>query len=146
MVTPSDYLEMHPENQAAVPSFSSWGTKGYSEVWLNGKNDWVYRHTHMAIERMQELARRFPNEAGLKERVLNQAAREVLLSQASDWPFIMKIGTTVPYAVKRVKEHICNFNLIYENLCKNTVNTEWLTGIEKKNNLFPDIDYRIFAS
>ena len=146
MVTPSDYLEMHPDNQAAVPSFSSWGTKGYSEVWLNGKNDWVYRHTHMAIERMKELARRFPNEAGLKERVLNQAAREVLLSQASDWPFIMKIGTTVPYAVKRVKEHICNFNLIYENLCRNTVNTEWLTGIEKKNNLFPDIDYRIFAS
>ncbi len=145
MVTPSDYLELHPDNQVAQPSTSSWGTKGYAEVWLNGKNDWIYRHTHKSIERMQELALRFPDESGLKERILNQAAREVLLSQASDWPFIMKTGTTVPYAVKRLREHICNFNIIYENLCKNTVNTEWLTRIEKKNSLFPDIDYRAFA-
>jgi len=145
MVTPTDYLARHPDNQVATPSFSSWGTKGYSEVWLNGTNDWIYRHIHKAIERMQELAGRFPDEKGLKERVLNQAAREVLLSQASDWPFIMKAGTTVPYAVKRVREHISNFTKIYENLCKNTVNTEWLTRLERKNNVFPDIDYRTFA-
>ena len=145
MITPGDYLQRHSENQQANPSFSSWGTKGYSEVWLNSTNDWIYRHTHKAIERMRELAQRFPNESGLKERVLNQAAREVLLSQASDWPFIMRTGTTVPYATKRVREHICNFNLIYENLCKNTVNTEWLTTVEKKNNIFPDIDYRAFS-
>jgi 1,4-alpha-glucan branching enzyme len=145
MITPGDYLDRHGVNQQTAPSFSSWGTKGYSEVWLNGTNDWIYRHTHTAIERMRELAQRFPDESGLKERVLNQAAREVLLSQASDWPFIMKTGTTVPYATKRVREHICNFNLIYENLCKNTVNTEWLTKVEKKNNIFPDIDYRSFA-
>ena len=145
-VTPTDYLEKYPENQIATPAFSSWGNKGYSEVWVNGSNDWIYRHIHKAIERMCELANRFPNETGLKKRVLNQAAREVLLSQASDWPFIMKTGTTVPYAVKRVKEHISNFTNIYENLCRNTVNTEWLTQVEKKNNIFPDLDYRIFAS
>lgn len=145
MLTPTDYLQEHPQNQITEPSFSSWGNKGYSEVWLNGSNDWIYRHLHKAIDRMEELASRFPNEKGLKERVLNQAAREVLLSQASDWPFIMKMGTTVPYAVRRIKEHVHNFTKIYENLCKNTVNTEWLTTIEKKNNLFPDIDYRIFT-
>ena len=77
---------------------------------------------------------------------LNQAAREVLLSQASDWPFIMKTGTTVQYANRRIKEHLFNFNRIYDGLCRNTVNTEWLTKLEKKNNLFSDIDYRLFAS
>ncbi|MEW5815230.1 MAG: 1,4-alpha-glucan branching protein domain-containing protein, partial [Spirochaetota bacterium] len=145
MVTPTSYLSKYSENQVLTPSFSSWGNKGYADVWLNGSNDWVYRHIHKAIDRMKELVKRFPNEKGLKERVLNQAAREVLLSQASDWPFIMKTGTTVPYAVSRVKEHIYNFTQIYENLCKNTVDTEWLTTIEKKNNIFPDIDYRIFG-
>ncbi len=145
MVTASDYLEMYPENQVAEPSFSSWGNKGYAEVWLDGSNDWIYRHIHKAIERMSELVERFPDEQGLKRRVLNQAAREVLLSQASDWPFIMKTGTTVPYAVTRVKEHLANFNRIYDNLCRNTVNTEWLTTVEKTNNIFPDVDYRIFA-
>jgi 1,4-alpha-glucan branching enzyme len=94
---------------------------------------------------MTELAKRYPDEGGLKRKALNQAARELLLAQSSDWPFILSTGSTVPYAESRVKEHIYNFNYIYENLCRNTVNTEWLTKVEKKNNLFPDIDYRVFA-
>ena len=145
LATPTDYLAQYPENQISIPSFSSWGNKGYSEVWLNGSNDWIYRHIHKAIERMVELAKRFPDAKGLKERALNQAAREILLSQASDWPFIIRTGTTIPYAVQRMKEHIHNFTAIYDNLCRNTVNTEWLTRIERKNNILPDIDYRLFS-
>lgn len=145
MISPPEYLDMYPDNQIGQPSFSSWGNRGYAEVWLDAKNDWIYRHIHKAIERMMELATRFPDEKGLKRRTLNQAAREVMLAMASDWPFIMKNGTTVPYAVRRVKEHLHNFNRIYENLCRNTVNTEWLTSLEKKNNLFPDLDYSIFS-
>jgi 1,4-alpha-glucan branching enzyme len=94
---------------------------------------------------MSELVHRYPNVNGLKLRTLNQAAREVMLAMASDWPFIMKTGTTVAYAERRVKEHLYNFNYIYDRLCRNTVDTEWLTSIEKKNKLFPDIDYRIFG-
>jgi 1,4-alpha-glucan branching enzyme len=93
---------------------------------------------------MCELVDRFPDESGLKERALNQAAREVLLSQASDWPFIMRAGTTVPYAVERVREHVHNFNTIYDALSRGNVGTEWLTTVERKNKLFPDIDYRVF--
>ncbi len=144
-ITPSDYLRLYPENQETKPAFSSWGDKGYGQVWLDGKNDWVYRHTHKLIERMRELINRFPNETGLKKRVLNQAAREVLLAQASDWPFIMKAGTTVPYARKRIRSHVHNFNYIYDFLCRNTIKTEWLTKLEKKNNIFPFLDYRIFG-
>lgn len=145
LTTPDQYLKEFPSNQKMVPAFGSWGNKGYGEVWLDGSNDWVYRHVHMIIERMQELVERYPDESGLKERVLNQAAREVLLAQASDWPFIIKTGTTVPYAEKRIKEHIANFNRIYDNLCRGNVNTEWLTNLEKKNNCFPGVDYRIFG-
>jgi predicted glycosyl hydrolase (DUF1957 family) len=58
----------------------------------------VYPHLHKMAERMCELARRFPNAEGTRRRALNQAAREVMLAQASDWAFIMKTGTTVPYA------------------------------------------------
>jgi 1,4-alpha-glucan branching enzyme len=144
LMSPSEYLELYPGNQEGVPSFSSWGNKGYAEVWLSGENDWIYRHIHKAIERMTELVDRYPDESGLKQRVLNQAAREVMLAMSSDWPFIMNTGTTVPYAERRIKEHLYNFNYIYERLCRNTVDTEWLTTIEKKHNLFPDIDYRVF--
>ena len=143
-VTPSEYLAHYPDAQTLQPVFSSWGNKGYSEVWLDGSNDWIYRHTHKAIERMIDLVDRYPAETGLKRRALNQAAREVLLSQASDWPFIMRSGTTVTYAVRRVKEHISNFTHIYDSLSKGVISTEWLTRVERRNNIFPDIDYRIF--
>jgi 1,4-alpha-glucan branching enzyme len=144
MTSPARYLKQYQDFQVTRPAFSSWGSKGYSEVWLDGKNDWIYRHTHKIIERMCELVDRFPDESGLKERALNQAAREVLLSQASDWPFIMRAGTTVPYAVERVREHVHNFNTIYDALSRGNVGTEWLTTVERKNKLFPDIDYRVF--
>ena len=42
------------------PPLSSWGDKGYAEVWLNGTNDWIYRHLHVAGERMVDLALRSP--------------------------------------------------------------------------------------
>ena len=106
----------YPTNQVATPSLSSWGEKGYGDYWCNGTNAWVYRHLHKMAERMIELARRFPDADGLERRALDQAAREVMLAQSSDWAFIMKTGTTVPYATKRTNEHVKRFTRIYEGL------------------------------
>lgn len=144
LTTPSELGRNPTTYQTTQPAFSSWGTKGYSEVWLDGTNDWIVRHTHKAIERMCELTDRFPNESGLKRRALNQVAREVLLSQASDWPFIIRAGTAVPYAVGRVKEHVGAVGRIYDALGRGPVGTEWLTNAERIHDIFPDIDYRIF--
>lgn len=145
LVTPTEYIKQNPDLQNSDPAFSSWGTKGYSEVWLDGSNDWVYRHVHKAIERMAELVERFPEESGLKRRALNQAAREVLLSLASDWPFIMRAGTAAPYAVRRVKDHVANVAHVYDALSRGTIGTEWLTRVERQHKIFPDLDYRIFG-
>ncbi|MDC7127047.1 MAG: DUF1957 domain-containing protein [Spirochaetales bacterium] len=145
MISPSTYIDHYRNNERVEPIYSSWGNKGYAGVWLGGANDWIYRHIHKASERMEELVSRYPDESGLKKRVLNQAAREVLLAQSSDWPFIMKTCFNADYAKMRVKKHLFNFNNIYDNLCRNTVNTEWLTRIEKEDNVFPDLDYRIFG-
>jgi 1,4-alpha-glucan branching enzyme len=145
LATPAKHLKEHPPTQVSNPAFSSWGTKGYSEVWLDSSNDWVCRHVHKSIERMSELVSRFPNESGLKQRALNQAAREALLAQASDWPFIMRAGTAVPYAVRRVKDHVANVSHVYDSLGRGSIGTEWLTRVEKQHNLFPQIDYRVLG-
>jgi 1,4-alpha-glucan branching enzyme len=142
MVTPGEYLERYPDQQVAQPCFSSWGNKGYAEVWLEGSNDWIYRHLHGQSRRMVELARRFPNEKGMRRRALNQALREMLLAQASDWAFMMKTGTTVPYAVRRTREHLANFDRIYDLLMSGGMDQEWLTGLESRDNIFAQIDYR----
>ncbi len=93
-ITPGEYIEKYPEMQISTPCRSSWGAKGYSEVWLNPSNDYVHRHLHKAGDRMCELASMFPSEKddSLKRRILNQCARELVLAQSSDWLFIITNG------------------------------------------------------
>jgi 1,4-alpha-glucan branching enzyme len=124
---------------------SSWGYKGYSEVWLEGSNDWIYRHLHEASERMVELAHRYTSPTRLQRRALNQVARELLLAQSSDWAFIMKTGTMVEYAQERTRTHILNFNHLYEQIKNNDLDEPWLSEVERRHNIFPDIDYRLYA-
>jgi 1,4-alpha-glucan branching enzyme len=144
MTTPWEYLEAHPKLQVITPSMSSWGWKGYSEQWLCGENDWIYPHLHMLADRMVILANQFPEADGLTRRALNQAARELLLAQSSDWAFIMKTGTMVEYAVKRTKDHIARFDRLYHDVINSRVNDQWLKEVEHRDNIFPDIDYRIY--
>lgn len=145
MITPYEYLSEYPINQISMPSASSWGYKGYNEFWVEGSNDWLYRHIHKAGERMNELADKFSgymNECNdnLFKRALNQAGREIVLAQSSDWAFIMKTGTMVPYAHKRVKTHINRFTRIYHDMLNNTIDEEWLKEIEYKDNIYSQID------
>ena len=49
-------------------------------------------------------------------RALNQAARELLLAQSSDWAFIMKTGTMVEYAIRRTREHVLRFTRLHDQI------------------------------
>jgi 1,4-alpha-glucan branching enzyme len=143
-ITPSEYLNKFPVNQVVDLAASSWGDKGYYEVWLNGSNDYIYRHLHKVQDRMTELANKFPNANGILERALKQSARELLLAQSSDWAFIMATGTMVEYAIKRTQEHLISFSNLYSQINSNSLNEEYLRNLEQKNNIFPDIDYRVY--
>lgn len=98
---------------------------------------------------MVELAQKFVNEKDkLKIRILNQASRELLLAQSSDWLFIITNGTMVDYAKKRIKDHIGRFTKLYETLLNDSINDEFiafLEDIEKKDCIFPEIDYKIYT-
>ncbi|MFM2123798.1 MAG: hypothetical protein RL328_249, partial [Acidobacteriota bacterium] len=78
-------------------------------------------------------------------RALNQAARELLLAQSSDWPFILRTGTSPDYARKRVKDHLLRFLALHETLTAGHVDEPWLARIEWLDNLFPDVNYRYWA-
>ncbi len=142
--TPSDVLRALPEHQVATPPFCSWGAGGYAEVWLNGTNDWIYRHLHKGAELMIGLARDYPEASGVQRRALNQAARELLLAQSSDWAFIMKTGTMVDYAVRRTKEHVLRLLRLHEQIRRGAVDEGWLAHVEGRDNLFPEIDWRVY--
>jgi 1,4-alpha-glucan branching enzyme len=142
LITPEDYLGLLPTNQVARPGASSWGEEGYWRVWLNETNEWIYPHLSIAQERMTQLARRFPNPNPLQHRALRQAGRELLLAQSSDWPFILRTGTSPEYARKRVKDHLLRFIALHDQLTSTSIDAKWLGEIEQVDNLFPEINYR----
>jgi 1,4-alpha-glucan branching enzyme len=143
-ITPSEFLDRHPDCEVVQPGFSTWGAKGYADVWLNPSNDWIYGHLDVAAERMAELARRHDNPNPLARRALNQAARELLLAQSSDWAFILKTGTVVEYARKRIRDHVARFSHLYRGLCEGGIDEAALREFEARDNLFPELDYRVY--
>jgi len=145
-MTPAEYLCKLESGtiQTLTPELSSWGTNGYAETWLDASNDWMYLHTMRALERMVEIAERFPDNTGLKERALNQAAREILLVLASDWPKMLYKQESATYARGRIESSLRNFTTIYEALGSNYISTDWLTKLERRHNIFPNINYRVF--
>ncbi|MCC7490939.1 MAG: DUF1957 domain-containing protein [Fimbriimonadaceae bacterium] len=145
VTTPSEYLAANPLLQEVQPELSSWGYKGYAEFWLNDTNDWIYRHLHMATERMIHLARRFQTPSDLQRRALNQCARELLLAQSSDWAFIMRTGTMVEYAQKRTNDHLQRFETLFLGLQHGGLDETALAEYESRDNIFADLDYRVYA-
>lgn len=139
----ADYLRRNPAHQVCRPSQSSWGYKGFHEYWVNETNAWIYPHLHKATERMIELSQRSPRDL-LEKRALNQAARELLLAQSSDWAFIMRTGTMVPYAVRRTKSHLKRFNKLYDDIFVGQIDGGWLETVEAIDNIFPEINYQVY--
>lgn len=140
----SEYLEEYSVNQVSTPSTSSWGYGGYHKTWLNGSNDWIYRHLHQGASFMERLAKSHPHAKGLTLRALKQAARELLLAQASDWAFMLNTGVMAEYATLRTRTHLLRLGRLTSEIESRKIDEVWLSMIESQNNIFPQIDYRSF--
>ena len=141
LVTPGDYLRLHPENQVAAPAASSWGEGGYCGVWLNPKNGWIQPRLQEAGRQMSGLVSRFPRAEGVVDRGLRQAARELLLAQASDWPFMLRHDNHAAYARQRVREHLEAFAGLRRQLLAGQLDEALLVQREQSWPLFATLDY-----
>ncbi len=143
LTTPSIYLSENPTLQMVAPSPSSWGNKGYSEVWLDQCNSWIYPHLHAAARRMTAAARQHAKtRSAFTRRLLAQMARELLLAQSSDWAFLMKTGTATDYATRRTKDHILRFQKLDGMLQEGIKDEGLLAACEGRDNIFPDINWK----
>lgn len=149
----TDILLEHPKNlaknpfelQRIQPYYGSSSGVGYGEDLLSSKNNWMMKFVRKASERMVDLAERFPSDTGLKARLLNLGAKELMFAQSSGWAKMIQNGVFPEYAEMRFKQSINDFTAVFDALGSNTVSTEWLTNLEEKHQIFPWINYRIFS-
>lgn len=151
ITTASGWLEKHPpEVVMAIPE-SSWGQQGTHFVWMNDENAWIWELIHAAERRMESLVGKYGNDPDPdKQFVLQQAARELLLLESSDWPFLITTGQAKDYAVLRFEQHTERFNTLANGLIGSDghgLAPEVLEAARKFNDLdnpFPDIDPMVF--
>ncbi len=146
-ITPLDYLERHPVNQEAQISLSSWGDRGYGDVWINGKTDWIYPLIYEGCDIVSEMVKNTDRYNENEYRILKQAIRELFLAQSSDWAFIISTDTTVEYAHRRVKEHIYFLHQLYNMWKTKNYDMELVEELEFRHAIFPNMDpYLIWTS
>ena len=97
---------------------------------------------------MRQAVQRHPGciAGSLPDRALRQAGRELMLAQASDWPFIITNGTTEEYARRRLTDHLNRCHYLLEGLEREQLDPEKVTALEHMDALFPELDYKLFAS
>lgn len=151
LTTVTPFVEAHPPTSAVMPRESSWGLGGLHFLWDNQDTHWMWSALHEAEDRMERLADHFgaPADAtpSAAERVvLAQAARELLLMQGSDWPFLVTSGDARMYAIRRFAEHANRFEQLAASLEAGTPDVDAAQRWWKQDGVFADVDYRWFGT
>jgi 1,4-alpha-glucan branching enzyme len=140
-VSAGNHLRDHPPASALQLAMGSWGANGDYSMWLNDETLWTWR-------RLWPLEQAFWNAvpAALKSKgarpILAQAARELLLAQASDWQFIISTGEVADYATKRFNDHCDDLERLLASLKKGANQESGRALAEQlrvRDDVFPDI-------
>ena len=105
-----------------------------------------YTATCTRLGKDDRFSHNFPKSEDILRDALNQAARELLLAQSSDWPFIMTTGTMDSYAKSRITSHLIRFLKLERQIWENRIDVSWLRQLEATDNLFPHLDYHLFQN
>jgi len=80
-----------------------------------------------------------------EETVLNQAARELLLLESSDWPFLVTTGQAREYAIQRFTSHVERFEKLLESVEVGEPDRALAEELWELDKVFPDVDFRWWA-
>lgn len=144
MMTASEYITQHPPQTTLHLPESSWGAGGTHFTWDNSETHWMWEPIHECEGIMEDLVVRFGTARADEEIVLKQAARELLLMQSSDWPFLVTTGQAREYAIQRFSQHLERFKQLADSLLNGSPDVAYATNLYELDKVFADIDYRWF--
>jgi 1,4-alpha-glucan branching enzyme len=111
LATSQEALAQHPPDKVMRLPEGSWGEKGNHSVWINDRNRWMWEIEYRAENRMLKLLHELPWQTKpLIKELLQRAGRQLLLLQASDWPFVVHTHGAVDYGIQRFSGHATNFD------------------------------------
>jgi 1,4-alpha-glucan branching enzyme len=130
--TAEEFLEHHPPEQVISLSEGSWGEGGDHRVWSHEKLDWMWEIEYRCETLFGKLTYHLPwrkNKA--LQDILEKAGRELLLLQASDWPFVFSRKQAPNYGIKRFMLHVARFETLTDIAEKLAEDSSYLTKLSK---------------
>lgn len=153
-VNPAGYLKENDGREwpEAAPVSSSWGEGGYFEIWTSEENNWVQEEVQKRSEKLAHFVRMFETNRGdleedvakHQQRCIQIMTKELMLSQSSDWSFLMKNEPSREYAETRTREHLANFDQVWELTTQPESDPSVLEEIETRNPVFSDLPWNLF--
>src|SRR3954466_12482764 len=147
LMTAEEALYHHPPDKAMRLPEGSWGKNGDHSVWINDRTRWMWEIEYRAENRMLKLLHELPWKTNSKVReMMERAGRELLLLQASDWPFVIDSHGAVDYGIQRFGGHATQFDratLMAEELASGQQLSELreieLKEMDSHDSVFPEI-------
>ncbi|MFW5682436.1 MAG: 1,4-alpha-glucan branching protein domain-containing protein [Phycisphaeraceae bacterium] len=152
VTTPGAYLEKTFVDKIATLPEGSWGEEGDHRVWANEQVNWMWDIEY----RCEAVFGRLTSELPWRERddvreLLEKAGRELLLLQASDWPFVIRRGQAIDYGTKRYMLHVARFENLVDIAEKVALDSKYLGQLNEIDKheiadadlhdvIFPEID------
>jgi 1,4-alpha-glucan branching enzyme len=146
LTTASDYILSHtPRTVIHLPE-GSWGAGGGHFTWDNADTHWMWPIIHAAEQRMRGVVASNLDARGATRHVLDQAARELLLLQSSDWPFLVSTGQAAQYSIERFRTHVERFDNLVFSVEQGKPDRALAERLWEQDKVFPEIDFRWYQA
>jgi 1,4-alpha-glucan branching enzyme len=131
---------------------STWGLNADFTVWQNSDHGWIWPYINTCSREMEQIITLLDHQGGPADdrgpRLLRQMARELLLLQGSDWPFLLFTAQARDYANQRFHHHHQRFQKLLwatKDLADlNRLKDLELQNMEDVDSLWADIDHNLF--
>jgi 1,4-alpha-glucan branching enzyme len=138
-------LEAHPPRERIALAEGSWGKNNDHATWLAPQTQWMWDGIRSVTSRVRTLADDPPRDA-FRKRAADQALRELLLLESSDWPFLVTTGQAGDYAAERFRSHAQRLQRCLDLAARGAGDDQVeLRSLERVDNPFPDARIEDFA-
>lgn len=149
-VSGGDVIDEEPARHMIHLPEGSWGEGGYHYIWINGDNIWTWDKLYQAQRKMREMAQEYAD--GPAREIVTQAARELLLAEASDWQFLISTWAARDYAEVRFDDHVDRFmklaalaDRVHDGGTLDAEERSFFEECKQKDAPFPEIDLSYWA-
>jgi 1,4-alpha-glucan branching enzyme len=112
LTTPGAYLASHRPSAEISIAECSWGHGGRHSTWANAETAWMWDSLARAETLHRSLSQKRSTLRGTLLSMADQAGRELILLEASDWPFLVTTRQAKEYAEERFLRHLGDYETL----------------------------------